>query len=227
MRPQTERIPKALLEVAGEPFAHHQLSLLAAQGFTSVVFCVGYRGAMIREFAGDGVRWGLSIGYTDEGTELRGTAGALRLALDAGLLDDHFTVLYGDSYLPIDVRPVVDAFERAAAPALMTVLHNRGRWDRSNVVYAGGRVLLYRKGEPDPRMEHIDYGLSVLARDLVAEAVPEGGSADLSEVFHDLSVAGRLAGYEVVQRFYEVGSPAGFAELEQYLADTPSVPFRI
>jgi NDP-sugar pyrophosphorylase family protein len=225
MRPLTETIPKALLEVGGAPFVDHQLRLLANQGFSSVVFCIGYRGDMIRDFAGDGSRWGIAVTYADEGSRLRGTAGALRLAVDAGLAAEKFAVLYGDSYLPIDVRAVFAAFDASPEPALMTVHRNQGRWDRSNVVYEGGRVLLYRKGEPDPRMEHIDYGLSVLARDLIADALPSGGEGDLSDVFTELSTAGRLAGFEVHQRFYEIGSTAGLADLEQYLRDTPSVPF--
>lgn len=219
MLPRTETVPKSLIPVRGEPFAGHQLTLLARQGVDRVVFCVGYRGDMLRDFVGDGSRWGVDAAFVDEGGELRGTAGALRLALDADVLDDAFFVLYGDSYLPIAYPPVWDAFASAGLPALMTVFRNEGRWDASNTVYRDGRVVRYEKGCPDPAaagMAYLDYGLAVLSRGVVEE-VPAGEVADLADVYRRLSVAGRLAGYEVYERFYEIGSEAGLRDLDDHL----------
>jgi NDP-sugar pyrophosphorylase family protein len=225
MRPLTDQLPKALLPVNGAPFAHHQLTLLAAEGVTDVVYSVGHRGEMIVEAVGDGSTWGLTVRYVFDGTQLRGTAGALRLALDAGVLDRSFLVLYGDSYLPIAYRPVVDAFERTELPALMTVLRNDDRWDASNVCFEGGRLLSYDKQRrrTDGRVpRHIDYGLSVLERSLIEEQVPPDEVADLSDLFHRLSVEQRLAGLEVDRRFFEIGSPEGLAALEQHLRSPDS-----
>jgi NDP-sugar pyrophosphorylase family protein len=217
----TPGLPKALIPVAGEPFAHHQLSLLSGGGVREVVYCIGYRGAAIRQFVGDGGRWGLQVRYVDEGNSLRGTAGALRLAFDAGALSASFFVLYGDSYLPIDYGTVWKAFERATnMAALMTVFRNEEKWDRSNVLFEKGQVLLYDKARKDPRASHmayIDYGLSVFRRETVERHVPAGRTMDLADVYCDLSVAGLLAGHEVHQRFYEIGSPAGLEELRRYL----------
>lgn len=223
MRPLTETVPKALVPVRGRPFADHQLNLLAGQGVRDVVYCIGYRGDLLREHVGDGSRFGLSVSYVDEGAELRGTAGALRLALDEDALDEAFAVLYGDSYLPIELEPVWRAFRASALPALMTVHRNEGRWDTSNVLLEDDRVALYDKSGTHPRADElrwIDYGLSVLDRGLIEAEVPPGAVADLEDVFHRLSLAGKLAGYEVDQRFYEVGSPAGLEELERYLEET-------
>lgn len=220
MRPHTEKIPKALIPVAGQPFVHHQLSLLAAKGVTRIVFCLGYRGEMIEGYVGDGSAWGLEVDYAHEGDELKGTAGALRVALDNGLLPDVFLLLYGDSYLPIRYRPVLESFESSAAEALMTVFRNDHRWDASNVLFERGQVVVYDKRRQDPRsaaMAHIDYGLGALTGSLVDKYVPRGAVADLADIYHELSIDGRLAGYEVRDRFYEVGSPDGVAELEARL----------
>lgn len=227
MRPLTETVPKALLPVLGAPFADWQLALLAEQGVERVVYCVGYRGELLREHVGDGSRHGLSVTWSDEGQELRGTAGAIRLALDRGALDDAFFVLYGDSYLPAGVAGAEAAWRRSGAPALMTVLRNEGRWDRSNCVYRDGRIVLYDKRGPAElraEMHWIDYGLSVLTRDAVEEHVPAGAVADLADVQHRLSVTGRLAGLEVHERFYEAGSPDGLRELEDYLRARSGAP---
>jgi NDP-sugar pyrophosphorylase family protein len=217
MRPHTEVVPKALLEVAGRPFVDHQLELAVRQGYTHVVLCVGHLGDLLREHVGDGRAYGLDVVWSDDGETLLGTGGALRLAGDRGLLEDRFGLLYGDSYLPIDARPVHRAAEQAGTPALMTVFRNDGRWEETNVVFADGMVERYEKGVDDPRMHHVDYGLLVLATDVVA-TIPAGEVTDLATTLGNLSRRGELAGYEVHQRFYEIGSPGGRADLEALLA---------
>ena len=206
-------VPKALIPVAGEPFAHHQLSLLARSGVTRVVYCIGHLGRAIRGYVGGGERWGLEVRYVDEGDRLRGAGGALRLALDEGALAPAFLVLYGDSYLPIDYRAVWAAFERSGKPALMTVFRNEERWDKSNVVFENGQVILYDKRRRAPNMAYIDCGLSVLTRGVVEKHT----AADLADLYRQLSVSGELAGHEVNERFYEIGSPSGLEDLGRYL----------
>lgn len=224
MQAITGAMPKAMVPVSGRPFVHHQLTWLAAQGVTSVILCIGHLGEVLRSYVGDGSTWGLSVTYVDEGSRLRGTAGALRLAFDLGALPDDFIVLYGDSYLPIALAPVLASFHQSSAPALMTVFRNAGRWEHSNVHYEGGTVLLYDKSHPDPAacgLDFVDYGLSVLGRDVIAELVPPAGAADLADTFHRLSVEGRLAGHQIRERFFEVGSPAGLRDLEEHLSRGP------
>jgi MurNAc alpha-1-phosphate uridylyltransferase len=214
-------LPKALLPVHGRAFVDHQLELLVGRGVEDVVFCIGHGGNALREHVGDGSAFGLAVRYVDEGDVLRGTAGALRLALDEGVLDVDFTVLYGDSYLPIELEPVWRAFAAAGLPALMTVYRNENRWEPSNAVLEAGRVVLYDKRRThahSPESRWIDYGLSVLRAEVVEQRVPPREAADLADLFRDLSLEGKLAGLEVGERFYEVGSLEGLAELERYLA---------
>ena len=221
MRPATEAIPKALIPVLGRPFADWQLEHLAAQGIERVTYSIGYRGDMLRAHIGEGKRFGLRINWVDEGEHLRGTGGALRLALDEGVLEDAFFVLYGDSYLPLSMSQVEEAWRESRQPALMTVLHNEGRWDSSNAIYKAGRVTLYDKSRPQDKqseMHWIDYGLSVLTRDVIATRVESNGVADLADVMKSLSIEGQLAGFEVIERFYEAGSLSGLADLENYLS---------
>jgi NDP-sugar pyrophosphorylase family protein len=222
MYPLTEKVPKALLEVAGEPFVNHQLRWLAKHGVSEVVLSIGHLGDRIEAQVGAGEGFGVPVRYVREGDALRGTAGALRLAYDQGVLADEFFVTYGDSYLPIDFAAVGAAARRAGQPALMTVLRNDGQWDTSNVVFdeQAARVVLYDKRHelrPAHEFRYIDYGLSVLRRDVIAREVPSDQKSDLAQVFHTLSVRGELAGMLVTRRFYEIGSRAGLADLEEYL----------
>jgi MurNAc alpha-1-phosphate uridylyltransferase len=214
--PLARDIPKALVPVAGRPFADHQLRRLVDGGVTDVVYCIGHMGDLVRSFAGDGGAWGLSIRYVDEGEELRGTGGALRLAFDDEVLEPAFAVIYGDSYLPIDVAEVWRDFERRRPDVLLTVFRNEGRFDRSNAVVEGGQVTRFDKQEPDPEgagMAYIDYGLSIVDRDAVVPEIPAGKVIDLADTYRRLSSEGRIAAHEVSERFYEVGSAAGLAEL--------------
>ena len=214
MHPVTATLPKSMLEVAGEPFIAHQLRLFRREGAGRVVLCIGHLGQAIEDFVGDGSRFGLAIAYARDGERLMGTGGALRRALP--LLGPEFLVIYGDSYLDIAFAPVLEAFHRAGQPALMTVFHNAGRWDTSNVEFAAGRILAYSK-DPTPRMAHIDYGLQMLRAEVLG-AAPESEPFDLAVTYRELVAAGRMAGYEVTRRFYEIGSPAGLAETAAYIA---------
>jgi len=214
LRPVTDSIPKALIEVNGEPFLAHQLRLLRSRGIDRVVLCTGYLGEQVRGFAGSGENFGLHIDYTFDGPVLLGTGGALRRALP--LLGDSFFVLYGDSYLPCDYAAVEEAFCRGGKSGLMTVFHNEGRWDSSNVEFSGGRILAYDKVRRTPRMRHIDYGLGAFRREALA-GVPEDRPSDLAALYQDLLLHGDLAACEVSARFYEIGSPEGIRELEEYL----------
>src|SRR5258708_2558900 len=187
-------LPKALIPVLGKPFIDYQLEWLARQGIQSVVLSVGHLGAMIASAVGDGARFGLSVAYSDEGDVLRGTGGALRYATDLGLLDKSFFVLYGDSYLPIELTPIWRTSAEAEV-CTMTVLRNQGRWDRSNALVRPNGDLLYDKFVADPAaagMDYIDYGLSILRRDVILENIASGIREDLAPVLNQLSLAGKL-----------------------------------
>lgn len=215
LRPMTEHIPKILIDVAGQPFAVHQIELLRQQGLTDIVLCVGHLGEQVEQALGDGRRWGMRLRYVFDGPRLLGTGGALRQARH--FLGEAFFVMYGDSYLTCDFAAVERAFRASGKQGLMTVFGNDGAWDRSNVVYAQGRIVRYDKQDHTPDMHYIDYGLGIL-QTRTLEAYPPDQPIDLAVIYQDLLTADQLAGFEVTQRFYEIGSPAGLEETRRYLA---------
>jgi NDP-sugar pyrophosphorylase family protein len=215
LRPVTWTTPKSLVEVAGEPFAYHQLRLLARQGIRRVVFCVGYLGEQIVGAVGDGHRFNLEVEYVFDGPVLLGTGGALVKALP--LLGRTFFVLYGDSYLLCDFSSVAVAFHASGCRALMTVLRNDNEWDASNAEYTDGKIIAYSKTNKTSRMRYVDYGLGVLSSATLAEK-QAGVAFDLATVYEHLASCGTLAGYEVHERFYEIGSFSGTADLAGYLS---------
>lgn len=213
LRPITETIPKSLVKVASRPFIERQLEWLRKEGIEQVALCVGYLGARIEEVIGDGRRFDLEVAYSYDGDKLLGTGGALRRALP--FLGDAFFVLYGDSYLTCRLASVEAAFLQAGKLAMMTVFANEGRWDTSNVIFREGRIVLHDKKNLSPEMKHVDYGLGVLTA-AVLRRYAEGESFDLASVYTELSKRGELAGFEVSERFYEIGSFTGLKETEEF-----------
>jgi NDP-sugar pyrophosphorylase family protein len=220
LRPLTGTIPKALVPVAGVPFIAHQLRLLHSAGLRRIVICTGYLGEMIEAEVGNGAKFDLRVDYSFDGPRLLGTGGASKRALP--LLGRHFFVLYGDSYLPIDYRKAGVAFASSDKAGLMTVFRNEDRWDTSNVQFEHGRILSYDKHQRTPAMRHIDYGLGLLRAESLA-SWPDNEPFDLADVYGRLLSENQLAGYEVTERFYEIGSPEGLAELNAFLQTQPVV----
>jgi len=208
--------PKALIEVAGRPFLGHQLQRVASQGVRRVVLCTGHLSEQIEAFVGDGSAWGLEARVSRDPVPPLGTGGALRQALP--LLSDPFFVLYGDSWLEAPWAPALAALEagRPQALALMTVVENAGRWDKSNVRFEAGSIVDYDKAASAPEYRHADYGLGLLSH-----AAFDGqleARFDLAELYRRLVLQGRLAGHDTGQRFWEIGSAAGLEETRGRLA---------
>lgn len=214
VKPLTETIPKALIEIEGEPFINHQLRLLKKQQIERVILCIGHLGEMIVEHVGTGQQYGLDVQYQYDGDPLLGTAGALKKALP--LLGEAFFVLYGDSYLPINFQAIQEHFESQNRPGMMTVYKNHNLGDQSNVEYSEGEIIAYDKQTITSAMCYIDYGLGIFHRSAF-NCVPENTRYDLAVLYQNLLQAKQLSAYEVKQRFYEIGSFTGIKDLSHYL----------
>jgi NDP-sugar pyrophosphorylase family protein len=218
MLPRTETTPKFLLPVAGRPFALWLLERLAASGFASAVLAVGHQGEAIHAALGDAAA-GVELVYSDDGTNLRGTGGAVQRALP--LLTDPFVVTYGDSYLPFDyAAPLADLRSEPAALGTMAVFENAGRYDRSNAEVSDGRVVRYEKGSLDPTLRFIDYGAMALRAETFAGAPDSPFGLHVLQTM--LAKSGRLRAFVARQRFFEIGSEQGLADLEAHLGEAAS-----
>jgi len=211
MRPLTKNIPKALLPVNGKPFIDLQLELLRKNGINSVVISLGYLGEQIEQYV-NSKNCGMDTEFSYDGDNPLGTGGAVKKA--AEITGKAFFVLYGDSYLEIDYNDVQQTWENSGKSALMTVYRNENRWDTSNVLFENNKIVCYSKTERTEAMQHIDYGLGVLQKDILNGY---GERFDLADVYASLAKCGELSGYEAQNRFYEIGSPCGMTELEEHL----------
>ncbi|MFC1928308.1 nucleotidyltransferase family protein [Chloroflexota bacterium] len=205
--------PKSMVKVQERPFLQYQLELLKGGGITNVVLCIGYLGEQIKSEFGDGKKLGINIEYSFEDKPL-GTAGALKKARE--LLNDTFFTMYGDSYVFLDFNQIMCYFKSKNKLAIMTVYKNYDRYDRSNTAIKDNLVVKYSKKDRTRDMVHIDYGVSILRKETL-EIIPEDQFYSLEELFPSLIERRELLGYEVNDRFYEIGSPQGLKEFDNYI----------
>lgn len=215
LKPITDEVPKVMIPVNGKPFLEHRLNLLKRHGISDIVLCIGYLGENIKDYFGDGRKFGLKIKYSEEGDKLLGTAGAVKNAQD--LLEDIFFVTYGDAYLILDYQAVMKYFKKFNKLGLMVVFKNFDKFDRSNVVVEGDLVKIYSKKKKFPNMVYIDFGVSIL-RKKALELVPDGKIVDLEELNQELIRKKELLAFETSHRFYEIGSPEGLGEFEKLVS---------
>lgn len=215
LRPITERIPKPMVEIAGEPFLARMVRWLAQHDFHRLLLLLGYRGEIVSDFFGDGSRYGVSIEYSYELTPL-GTGGALRNAHEK--LEDEFLLLYGDSYLPIDYRPVVDRFRAFACVGLLVVYDNHlsDTGVTNNVaVDSEGWVTRYAKGKSGPDLRYVEAGVLCFRKEAFAH-LPAGQIISLEqELFPQVVRDRQLRAYVTDQRFFDIGTPQ---RLEEFTA---------
>ena len=204
---------KSMVRILGKPFLEYQLELLRKGGIKNIVLCIGHMGEQIEKHFGNGRKYGVSIKYSLE-DKLLGTAGALKKA--KVLLNDTFFTMYGDSYLFLDFSAAMRYFNSQSKLALMTVYKNYDRYDRSNTVVEGNLVKKFSKQERTEDMVYIEYGANIFKKEAL-KMIPENQFYSLDDLFPRLIEMEELLALEVKERFYEVGSPQGLREFEEYM----------
>jgi MurNAc alpha-1-phosphate uridylyltransferase len=210
----TAELPKCLIEINDRPFVDWQLELLIKNGYSDFVFCISYKSEMVQDYLGDGSKRGVRIRYSLDGVTQLGTGGAIQKALP--ILGDNFGVIYGDSYLPTNYHLAEEQFLSSKSQALMTVYENKKQYDASNVEFVNGKLVNYEKGSKNESMQHIDYGITFFNA-AAFRGWADQSTFDLSDVCHFLATQGQMRGFEVYERFYEIGSIQGIEEFSQYL----------
>jgi NDP-sugar pyrophosphorylase family protein len=206
--------PKSMININNKPFIEWQLNLLSKKGVREVVLCTSHHSQIIKDYVKDGKRFNIEVKYSDDGPGQLGTGGAIKNAIE--LLGDSFMVIYGDSYLDIDFAEVEKGFGDSNLPAMMTIYKNKGKYDLSNVLFETSIIKKYSKNKVNSNFQHIDFGLSLFKREVFNE-IKEGSYFDLADLCEELAENGKLAGFEVKNRFYEVGSKEGIEDFLKYI----------
>ncbi len=217
LRPLTEQIPKVMAFVNGKPFLLYLLKLLKSQGVNNIVLCIGYLGKQVRDFWGNGESLGLRIRYSEEKKGLLGTGGALKQAQN--LLDEHFFVINGDTYLPVDYNEVEKTYLRRGKKAIMAVYDNHEDTEVKNNVELDSDLMVIRhdKESPDAGLKYVEAGVLALRQEALA-LIEEGCPISLEKGLYPVLIQQmELAAYVAEQRFYDIGTPGQQRIFEQFL----------
>jgi len=208
----TKKIPKALIKINGKPFIYYQLKLLSKTGVKEVILCVGYLGDQIKKYVGDGKKFNLNVKYSFE-KKLLGTGGAVKNAFS--LIKKDFFIMYGDTYLPVNLIKIQEKYIRLKSKSLITIYKNHNKLDKSNVFF-NGKSIIYNKNNYLKKMKYIEYGVSIFSKKIF-KYFNNKKKFDLSDVFYFLSKKKLLNYYVVKKRFYEIGSISGLKDSKKYL----------
>lgn len=211
-------LPKSLIKIFDKPFLMYQLDWLISNGCTKILICVGHGKTLIKNFINDNYSH-ISIEFSEENKDLLGTGGALRKALP--YLDKKFILIYGDSFLRVDLKNFINTFKKNKSMSLLGVIKNRNKWDISNCHLSGDLIKIYEKdikkrSQIKKNFFYIDYGISGLNKSDLS-IFEENKFVDLSILYSNLSKHNKLLAFKIRKRFYEIGSETGVKDFKYFL----------
>ena len=208
-------IPKCLIPVAGKPFIDWQVQYAAKQGVKDIYICSGWLTNKVEEHFNEYKHEDLNITVIADGNTLLGTGGAISNILK--ILPKSFFVLYGDTYLPIDFKALVDFHKNKinSENSLLTIYKNNSKLGLSNIIYENNVIIKYSKNKLEQKMKHIDYGLSIMTQEAFT-TYKHDRFFDLGDLYEFLVEHKLMHPYLVTERFYEIGTPESLVETNQY-----------
>ncbi len=220
MRPLTDHLPKPLLEAGGKPLIVHLIEALAASGCHRLVVNTAHLGAAIEAALGDGRRWGVQIGWSHEGAALE-TAGGIAFARPQ-LGDLPFMVVNGDLWTDLDFAGFVTRAQRAlrdpATDAHLLLVSNPAHHRTGDFWLDRGRIVEPERAAPagasPVRLTFAGIGLY---RPGLFDRILAGARAPLAPILFEARDQGRLSGERCTARWFDIGTPARLAALDEQL----------
>ena len=206
--------PKPMILIADRPFLEYLILQLKRYSLTDIVLCTGHLGEQIREYFGDGGRWGVQITYSYEKRPL-GTGGAIKLA-ERLIKEDNFLVMNGDSFLDVDPNRLIEYHltrEALVTTALVEVEDPR-RYGAVEVNENGEiKSFVEKCQEETTGLKLINGGIYVLNREIF-RYIPEGTVSLEKEVFPKLIGKG-FYGMLTKGYFIDIGVPEDYKRLQE------------
>lgn len=228
-------VPKPMINICGKPILEHQIDNLKACGLTDIILVIGYLGDKIKEYFGDGSKFGVNIEYFVEDHPL-GTAGAL---FKMPQLTEEFLLLCGDVIIDVDFNRFI-AFHKEHKAWASLVAHPNGHpYDSSLLVTeidapktVGGmpedthRVIRWMAKEDERTYykNRVNAGVELISPELLKETMknfvprhPETpDKIDLDrDVLKPNIPSGKIFAYDTPEYIKDMGTPDRFYETEK------------
>jgi histidinol-phosphate phosphatase family protein len=225
LRERSGDLPKPMVPVLGKPVLQHQIELCRKHGFSNIALLVQHRHEKISEYFGDGSTHGVSLTYAIESVP-RGTSGAVRDALP--ILADRFFVLYGDTFMDVDLRKMWSAHADSGAAGTL-LLHPNDHPHDSDLVEIDSQgtvraVLPYPHPSGREVRNLVNAALYVLEHEGLEDVTPIEGKADIAKHMFPLMLdLGRLLhGYITPEYIKDMGTPERLDKVERdFVAGLP------
>jgi NDP-sugar pyrophosphorylase family protein len=217
LRPITNEIPKPMVPLHDKPILQHALDLFKKYGITEIVMSIGYKGEKIKEYFGNGSRFGVNITYVEE-TEPLGTAGPLNLARQ--YLTDTFVMCNADELKNIDLTEMYlfHKENNALASIALTTVSDPSQYGVAKLT--GSKILEFiEKPEAGTAPSNlINAGLYIL-EPAVLDIVPKGVSSIERDVFPKVATDGKLFGFPFSGQWFDTGTLERYEEAMQKWTD--------
>jgi NDP-sugar pyrophosphorylase family protein len=192
LRPLTYEIPKTMIPIKGKPVLQYNIELLKRYGIKEIVLGIGYMGEKIKEYFGDGKKFGVKIHYSEEKEPL-GTAGALKLA--GRFFKSTFVMCNGDELKNINIKRMVEFHKKhkPLATISLTKIDNPSEW---GVVRMEDKKIVefVEKPKNNPPSHFINSGLYIMEPEVI-NMIPNGNVSIEKNIFPILAKKGELFGY--------------------------------
>lgn len=213
MRPLTDHLPKPLLPVAGKPLLQYHLENLQAAGIRELVINLAYLGGKIREFVGDGSRWGLTVSYSEESEPLE-TGGGLLHALPL-LGEQPILLINGDVWSDISIAELCNRVAGEASAGHLVLVPNPVFHPAGDFFLSQDGALIAPQGQAERRFTFA--GISILSPALIADYPQKRRKFPLVEVLRQAIEQGQLTGEVYTGGWSDVGTPERLQQLEGVL----------
>ncbi len=193
LKPLTDDLPKPMVDVKGKPMLLNLVEYLAGFGVKKFVFATGYRAEKIKEFFGDGKKFGVEIKYSHETTAL-GTGGALKNA--KLLLDKSFFMLNGDNLSDVDLEKMEKAHFTKNAAATIALVNVRETKNYGIARLEGDKIKEFVEKPPENKAPSrwANAGLYIMENSCIG-LLPDGFCMVEKTLFPALAKHGKLFGF--------------------------------
>lgn len=206
LRPFTYELPKALLPIHGKPMVQHVLDLLKSHGVREIILAIGYKGDKIKEYYGDGSKFGLKINYVEEKTPL-GTAGPLRLAKK--FLTETFFIVWGDILSEIDLTDFMHFHKNSEALATVALIGVQDPTRFGIAAMKGSKIIEFveKPSREDAPSNLANSGMAIMEPEIIDKYVAKSGKSMVEyDIYPKLAKEGKLYGYPFQGQWFDTGT---------------------
>jgi histidinol-phosphate phosphatase family protein len=213
LRPLTDHRPKPMIEIHGKPFLEYQIEQLQSQGFERVLLLLGYLPEVVRDYFGDGRRWGIHVEYSVSDVD---DETGRRLKLAEPFIEPSFFLMYCDNYWPMQMDKMWESFKANPVAAMLTVYSNKDGYTRNGVrVEPDGFVSLYDKTCTHADLNAVEISYAIMRREIV-ESLTTANAAFESTVYPALAARRQLLAFVTDHRYFSIGSHARLPLTEDF-----------